>query len=433
MKKIKYGILQPLTGGVYFAAENVFSYPAEWILSYPGLEAIKYRKNKIFDMGNERHFLEYLKNKNKLPPYLQFNRSMFDDPNYDIDKTLEGITSNKEYYSKTKISNLYEMDLIASVPVCSGLSSANTFDYGKDDCIKNNNMKFLLKFVLKDLKPKVYIFENAPGLYTNKGKKVRDYLNKVAFENQYSVTYVKTDTKLHNNIQYRPRTFAIFWQWLNNKQMPPPDIGFENNRYDSLIEYLKLIPKDATQNTKEYLLNNLNENKEFQFISKIKNWREKVGNFRFKSWIIHNNLANEFYKFHKDEKLKSHYDYCQNKLNIHKGYYDRSFFVLNDKKCHTVYHGNTWWAIHPIEDRCLTFREYSHLMGMPHDWEYLHNRHSFGSIIGQNVPVKTFEFWINECKKVLEDWENKRKTYPEGIVSNIYFHNNLKEKESYYE
>ena len=33
MKQIKYGIIQPLTGGWVFAAKNALGYPASWIIS----------------------------------------------------------------------------------------------------------------------------------------------------------------------------------------------------------------------------------------------------------------------------------------------------------------------------------------------------------------------------------------------------------------
>lgn len=449
-KKLRWGFLQPLTGGAYFAAENVFGYPAEYILSYPGLEAIKYVKHKdengneyqtVHSMGNERHLLEYLKARNRLPNYLQFNnQGMLDYEGYHSENI--SIIPNNEYFVKKNIC-LNDMDLIASVPICAGLSAANTADHGKEDSVKNNNMKFLLEYTLKVIKPKVYIFENAPGLYTNKGLKVREYLNKVAEENHYSVTYVKTDTNLHHNIQSRARTFAIFWQWIGNKQIPPPEIGYENAPIKSIAEYMSMIPKNATQN--EVIDEPLLTNPEFKFLKKKfgKKWRDVV-RCRIKSYILHNKLQDEFYEFHKDEKLKAHYDYCVGKKAIGLGYYDRSYFPLYDNKMPTVYHGNTWSAVHPTEDRLLSMRELSHLMGMPHDWEYLHTWNSFCSIIGQNVPVKTFEFWINECKKVLENWEVNRLKFPNkefkfgsnskqmNKPSNVFFHNNVNPKLSDY-
>ena len=80
-----------------------------------------------------------------------------------------------------------------------------------------------------------------------------------------------------------------------------------------------------------------------------------------------------------------------------------------------------------------------HLMGMPHDFEYLHDWKSFSSVIGQNVPVKTFEHWISECKRVLEDWPTLRKKFPskdQNLLKKnndtFYFFDNLDPKRSHY-
>ena len=43
--KIKWAAIQPLTGGMYLGAEEAIGYPAEWILSYKGLNDIKININ----------------------------------------------------------------------------------------------------------------------------------------------------------------------------------------------------------------------------------------------------------------------------------------------------------------------------------------------------------------------------------------------------
>ena len=52
--KIKWGCIQPLTGGMYLGAEEAIGHPAEWILSFNGLDDVKYDKdNNIVSAGNE--------------------------------------------------------------------------------------------------------------------------------------------------------------------------------------------------------------------------------------------------------------------------------------------------------------------------------------------------------------------------------------------
>ena len=51
---IRYAVLQPLSGGMYLAAENAIGHPAEFIISYPGFDAQKHDKDgKLVDAGNE--------------------------------------------------------------------------------------------------------------------------------------------------------------------------------------------------------------------------------------------------------------------------------------------------------------------------------------------------------------------------------------------
>ena len=42
---IKWGIIQPLTGGVAFGGEAAIGIQPSWIISYPGLTDVKYNKD----------------------------------------------------------------------------------------------------------------------------------------------------------------------------------------------------------------------------------------------------------------------------------------------------------------------------------------------------------------------------------------------------
>jgi site-specific DNA-cytosine methylase len=435
--KIRWAAIQPLTGMAYTGTESIIGHPAEFILSYPGLDSVVYKKDGTVNyMWNEHHLLEYLKKKNALPQYLHFNREMFDnEDNIDAIEFLDTDYS-KPKWNKDKIYTS-DLDLVIAVPVCSGLSGANTVDHGKEDSVKNSNMRFITRFTLQKLQPKAFIFENAPGLFTSKGTAVRNYLNQIAQDNSYSITYVKTDTHLHDNVQQRMRTFVIFWKQLNGVAIPPI-INGEQKPVNDVVEYLNRIPKNATQNDDKHLSNYfIPENMfEYNFLkSKYGNkWREKVGRCRFKGFIVYNKLVDEFIKFANDEKITKQYQHCVDKKAIGKGYFDRSHFICPKDHMPTIYHGNTWSMIHPIEDRHFTFREIMHCMGAPEDFEFLDSYRSFGSIIGQNVPGRTIAHWVKEIKTILDNWDAKRNIHPNGSqTSNIYFYNNIYPKNSFYE
>lgn len=103
-----------------------------------------------------------------------------------------------------------DVDIVIAVPVCSGLSLANTSKTRGADAAQNDNMYNITKFVLKDLSPKCFIFENAPALYTKSGSKVADTLFQIAKKFRYSMSLMKTDTFLHGIPQHRHRTFCFF-------------------------------------------------------------------------------------------------------------------------------------------------------------------------------------------------------------------------------
>ena len=51
---MKWGCIQPLTGGKYTGASQALNKDAEWIISYPGTDDVKYDTDgNIVTAGNE--------------------------------------------------------------------------------------------------------------------------------------------------------------------------------------------------------------------------------------------------------------------------------------------------------------------------------------------------------------------------------------------
>ena len=107
-EEIRWVAIQPLTGGMYLGAENAIGHPAEFILSFRGLNDIKKNKNnEITGCGNERNLTKYLKKHNRMPAYYMFNsRAMFDsDDNMNqeiIDEAGEHILRKRRSLSRAK-------------------------------------------------------------------------------------------------------------------------------------------------------------------------------------------------------------------------------------------------------------------------------------------------------------------------------------------
>lgn len=425
-EKIKWGCIQPLTGGMYLGARNAIGTPAAWVVSYPGLTDVKLTKDgHVGKVGNEYHLLDWCKKHNELPPYKVFNKKSFEhmDP-HDVELLdVEGWSTTDIDFTNT--------DIVVSVPVCSGLSQATiASDEAKEE--RNYNMVWNAKFALSVVKPKIYIFENAPTLFSGTSAKgVREMINKMASDYGYSVIYYKTDTKLHDNCQRRPRTFVMFVKQEEGK-LGAPDLNFECVK-TSILDYFSRIPEDATQQI------SLPLNEEGMcFLNFVKykygeNYREiaqpwTIGN------IINNNLWEEFYEFLKDthvdqsiqDKLHKLCDHIQYKLSLGKNFYCLvpAWTRPTDETIASCMFKQIPFLMHFKEERCFTIREWLHLMGHPHDFEIYGDINTNYAQIGQNVPVRTAQWIVSEAVRLISNWDSLDRN-----TNNVRYFDNTKQKE----
>ena len=405
---MRWGCIQPLTGGMYIGAAQALGEDADWILSYPGTSDVKYDKDgNIVTAGNEYNLLKWLEKNNKNVPYFHFGHKMFDN----VD--LNNVAICPQNMAANFISNygiFLDMDIIVAVPVCAGLSNVTrAASETKDE--RNCNMIWLTQYTLTNLKPKIYIFENAPALTSDKGEDVRSQLESIASSTGYSVLYYKTDTKLHNNPQKRPRTFCCFFKHTVNENQLPPKFGFEDIRV-SAYEYLDNIPEDANQQI-PFEMSDLN-NMLLNFIKSKEgdNWRNNIHNDLIK-YITTNKLYDEFCNYmdenyannpelDKSKKLIRHVEFKKSQgLNFYS-----TTMCMYGENTPAVQFKTVQTMLHHREDRLLTVREALHLMGLPHDFELYGDINLNAPKIGQNVPVNTAKFIVSEAAKVIENWEN---------------------------
>ena len=273
-ENIKWCAVQPLTGGMYLAAEKLVGHPAEFILSYPGVGDPRYSKKteELIGAGNEYHLMKYLQKHNRRPEYKVFNRKQFqldEDMNPEIISTDWTINPDKDLdYS--------DMDLCVAVPVCSGMSNAATSSTETRN-VKNCNMTYISKYVINVIKPKIYIFENAPTFMGNRGDLVRVQLEKLAEENEYSLIYYKTDTKFHDNCQTRKRTFIIFF-----KKEFAPKMDFEHIEVSNK-EYFDRIPNEYRMKSNDLTFLNC----ACRFTEKVSNHEESSKRHEMKELVEH--------------------------------------------------------------------------------------------------------------------------------------------------
>jgi DNA (cytosine-5)-methyltransferase 1 len=365
MSEITWVPLIPLIGGQMLGAEKAFGVPPKAIYSYDGFQA------------NDSHYVNYQNNVKK---------------------------AGVEYIILDENGPKHTVDVVSGTPPCAALSQLNTGQTAAAKgatCEKNEWMYKVFEDGIDLFKAKVVVVENAPALFTNKGRGVADKLYEICTLRGYSLTLYKTSTMYHGIPQARDRTFAIGW-----KSEKAPIMSWYKRERKKFQEYLSEL-------TDEHLQQNLVINKKldeepyFQFIRSKTNENPrdvvmKSGNITAFNYINRAGLLAEANKWFHDtnhERGIKVSDHAVKKFADDKGIWDSSTHVFNE--CMNAVIGrNLADTIHPIHDRSLTIREALHMMGFPHDFELVGGLAKMNHI-AQNVPVPTSRDIHTEIGKFL--------------------------------
>jgi site-specific DNA-cytosine methylase len=366
----------PLIGGFALANMNVTNEAPVAVTSYSPFE------------NNDKLLLTYLKKKGLDVPYFQ------------LDKLAEGNNLN-ELLSE-------HIDFVSAVPPCAGLSSCSSLKKGARACSPVNDWMYKsAEFVMSTIKPTIYVFENAPGLYTDAGTPVRNQLIEIAKTHGYAGTFYRTDSILHGIPQKRPRTYTILYKGkhapiLNYFDVPSPHIS----------EYLKQVSPNATLQdayaTKEPFIDDF----EIVKFSKEKygdDWRNQFlmerDHITSYDFLKRRNLLEEYQKYVESQPIVNQASLKDIKHVIKKVDMGKNFRLSHRVLCLDKHHiyaviGEMMERnVHPTEDRRINIREYMHLMGLPEDFDIADPRDY--AKLTQNVPVKTSEDITREIIQVI--------------------------------
>lgn len=364
MTKHTYASIVPLIGGETIAMENVFGKRPEYILSYSPFAA------------NDSQLLAHYNNQ---VPY------------HVID---EGST------------NVKYVDVVNAVCPCAGLSSLSPS--ASTDNKNNDWMVESAKYVLNNVKPKVFWGENAPRLASKMGKPIVEKLREIAKETGYIMSLYKTKSKLHGLGQTRDRSFYFFW-----KGDQIPHLSFFRRPNEKIEDTIRNAfvsdddPMNALTNSNtpsedpfyKYVLEVIEggiTHKEFHDrIEKTINPMDHIENNGIKyaevaEWMTENGYerqAARCIKVHK--KLESGGNVMRKLTEIPKDYIGA--FVGHMPSSLT----------HPDEDRYLTIRECLAIMKMPSDFQLNGGKKNL-NMICQNVPVSTAEDMAQDILKWLD-------------------------------
>jgi len=377
-KKIKYGLVVPLIGGMGIANEKATGEKPSFILSYDAFAS------------NDAHCV----NRYNETPYV-----LAEAETNEIRQTIiNDETGEVEYLSPFNEDLFEEVDFVSAVCPCAGLSMLNSNNNKEAkaargaDAAQNDWMYKSARLVLEKVQPKVFWGENAPGLYTTMGEKVVERLREIGKEYGYSFSMIKTDTFVHGIPQHRQRTFYFFW-----KGDQAPLLNYYEREAPLLKDYLDLIPENASYQDKSFGLENLNENGFWRFIKSKGVTIEDLLKDKHKTmfqWIFFNGYRDEAIEFAQkegDEKMVRFLEHTKRKEADKKGWWDGSPLIFNEATNAII--AKNSGIVRPGTERGINLREAMWLMGLPHDFEMVGgiNNH-----ICQNVPVQTATDWTSE-------------------------------------
>jgi site-specific DNA-cytosine methylase len=389
MSEIKWAPIFPLVGGFPLGAEVATGTPPSYILSY--------------DVAafNDSFYNRYMNETRKLEiPFLRIDADDF----------------NPEA--------LPEIDIAVATPFCSGLSMLNSSASRGSDSEVNKWIYESTELCMKYTGAKVIIGENAPGLYSEMGEKLRDNLIKMANQYGYTTSFVKTSTIKHGIPQKRDRTFYFFWksdyppifEWVERST---PTYGEYMNLFSGELDEAELAEKrkvlednvlyqffkahgysfkDLQAMPSRTLLNTLKSMPEFGS-SDVKRFET------YANWLISMGANPENLKKQKSERtiyengLREAYHWIDKHADG-KGVWDSSLiFVEPSGHTNALITKSTNTLLHPFEERTLTQKEKAYLMGIPSDYvvdDFPEN------VLNQNVPVNTAADMVRHAIKFLK-------------------------------
>jgi site-specific DNA-cytosine methylase len=359
---MKHASIVPLIGGETLGQMAAFGTKPDYLLSYSAFS------------NNDAHLVNHLKD----VPYILLDQGG---------------------------KHPHQVDIVNAVCPCAGLSSLSPS--ANSESAVNDWMMITAKYVLEEMKPKVFWGENAPRFAGEMGKPIVHKLLKIAKENGYTMTIYRTKSLLHGLPQVRERSFYFFW-----KGDKVPVFNYFDKERVRIEDLLNNVSKTATQNTVTNKKIPSKDDPYYRYVLEVMEGGITHAEFQSKitkstdamHWIETNGhnyrMVKSFLEKEGYDKLAAKMDGIQDKLDAGGNIMRRASYVPKDYVGAFVGHLPVSMT-HPTEDRYLTYRECMSIMGLPEDFELLNPSKNLNHVC-QNVPVGTATDMAMEIKAVLE-------------------------------
>lgn len=305
-----------------------------------------------------------------------------------------------------KVNNV---DIIVGGPPCQAYSLVGRAV--KSDCMINDPRNYLYKIYIKVLKkyqPKMFVFENVPGLLTaNKGKyfmEMRDAFLSAGYEIEHHVL----NSKDFGVLQNRLRVILIGWKKKSGKFYP--QFTKQDTNYtvaDILYDLPSLQPGEKCNNYKSKSFSKYLSETGIRKTDDILTWHCARPNIE-RDRKIYREVINAWNK----EKKRIKYTELPEELCTHKNktaFLDRFKVVAADLPAsHTMMahiSKDGHYFIHPDinQARSISVREAARIQSFPDDFFFEGSRTAAYTQIGNAVPPLMAKGIAIELKKQLEE------------------------------
>lgn len=341
----------------------------------------------------------YLKSQNNPEPYYSYIRKEIsrDEFYQNIPTEILDSVLNIEI-NDDSIKNIFKVieekgdtvDVIIGGPPCQAYSLLGRY---QEDIENDPRNKLYIQYgrFLKRFNPKVFVFENVPGIISAHNgqhfKNLKAYFRRIGYE----VYFDKLDASDYGVLQARKRIIIVGWR--NDMDFGFPEIEKITNIYrvnDAFSDLPRLTPGEGydfcnyEQETSEYLNHfELRNGVNFvtQHISRPHNSRDlEIYGLAIKKW--------------NEENIRIKYPDLPTKLKTHKNetaFIDRFKVVNGEGVSHTVVAHiakDGHYYIHPDESQCrsISVREAARLQSFPDDFFFEGSRSAAFKQIGNAVP-----------------------------------------------
>ena len=365
--------------------------------------------------GKENIYYNYLKSENRDKDFFWKENGV---PQHVVDSVI-----NKEI-SKETLSEIFELidsilgdknvDVVIGGPPCQAYSVAGRARKNMDGDPRNFLYQYYIKF-LKKYRPKMFVFENVPGILSAKNGEYLDKIFEAVRNAGYELSLPTNSQKFLNSKNFgvlQDRKRVIIVGWRKELALSYPDFEITEPKFKILKDLFADLPElkngEGTMNAVKYK----KPTTEYLKQSKIR------GEIDFVTQHIarpNNENDLEIYRMAVEEMNQGkrlNYAKLPERLIRHKNTssFTNRFQVVNgDGISHTVVAHiamDGHYYIHPDikQNRSITIREAARIQSFPDDYFFEGSRTAVVKQIGNAVPPLMAEKIARKIKEILKKY-----------------------------